>query len=186
MVNVKKPLMLMVWRFQQINSMIIIVGLTLSLTFQVYPYIGWRFVKLGISQDHDWLIMLIIFLIIFTFAVFVGMIYDSILKLWIQQAVVTIERQPYAKEKFVAKGLINRQFMWIPLLRKANLKTEEEFNIKWNERNMEDDPNLRKDVYRVIDWVNNYKLQPADKRWLKDLEEIVKKPYAPKTKDLIK
>jgi len=185
MAGIKKGLMLMVWRFQQINTMVLIIGLSITLTFQLYPYVRWRFYGWGISPNLDWLIILIIFLIIFACAVIVGLIYDVLLKLWIQHAVVMIERNPYAKEKIPAKQILNRKYFYIPLLKKSNLDAEVEFNEKWVERNMEDDPILRKDTERVIAWINEYKLKPADKRWLKELERLVDKPYAPKTEDVI-
>lgn len=186
MVSIKKSLMLLVWRFQQINSLIIIVGLSMTLTLQVYPYIGWRFAGLGIPSKMDWLIMIIIFVIIFACAVFVGIIYDVVLQLWIEQQVVTIERQPYAKEKFPPKSILNRQYFYIPLLKKVGLENEAEFQAKWTERNMQEDPILRKDVNRVVDWINQYKLKPEDKRWMQDLEKIMNKPYSPKAEGVLK
>ncbi len=178
-------MMLLVWRFQQINSMIMIIGLSLTLTLQIFPFVGWRFHKLGIPGTYNWLIVLIIFLIIFSGAVIVGIIYDVVFKLWIQQQTIIVERQPYAKEKLAAKLVINRKYFWEPLLRKTGLENEAEFSAKWVEHNMEIDPILRKDVNRVIQWINEYKLKPADKRWLKDLEEIMNKSYSPKTKDVL-
>jgi hypothetical protein len=184
--GIKKSMMLVVWRFQQVNSMIMIIGLSLTLTLQILPFVDWRFHRIGFTAEYNWLIVLIIFLIIFSGAVIVGIIYDVILKLWIQQQTIVVERQPYAKEKLAAKALLNRKYFWIPMLKKAGLDNETEFSAKWVEHNMETDPILRKDVNRVIQWINEYKLQPEDKRWLKDLEQILKKPYSIKTKDVIK
>lgn len=185
MADIKKGLMLLIWRFQQVNSMIIIIGLSMTLTLQIYPYVGWRFVNLGIPANWDWLIIILLFIIIFSGAVFVGVIYDSIFKLWIQQQVVTIERQPYAKEKIAAKGVLNRKYFFIPMLYKAGSTLEAEFQEQWVEKNLENDPILRKDVERVIAWINEYKLKPEDKRWLKSIEELNKKSYSPKAKKVL-
>ncbi len=179
MAKIKKGMMLTLWRFQQINSLIIIIGLSMTLTLQIYPYVGWRFEVLGIPHNLDWLIMLILFILIFLSAVFVGIIYDTIFKLWIQQQIVTIERQPYAKEKLTPKTILNRKYSWIPLLKKAGLESEAEFQEKWIEKNMEVDPIMRRDVDRVIAWIHGYKLKPADKRWLHDLEKLTEKKYSP-------
>ncbi len=184
--GLKKSLMLTVWRFQQINSMIMIIGLSLTLTLQLLPFVGWRFHQWGIPASHNWLIVLIIFLIIFSSAVIIGLLYDVVLKLWIQQQTIMVERQPYAKEKMAAKAILNRKYFWIPMLKKAGLENEAEFSAKWAEHNMQVDPILRKDVNRVIQWINEYELKPADERWLKDLEQILKKSYSPTTKDVIK
>jgi hypothetical protein len=184
MADFKKGLMLLIWRFQQVNSMVIIIGLSMTLTLQIYPYIGWRFYFL-ISSELDWLIILVIFIIIFSGAVFVGILYDTIFKLWIQQQVVTIERNPFAKEKITAKTVLNKKYFWIPMLQKAGLESEAKLMNKWVEKNMEQDPILRRDVNRVIQWINEYKLKPADKRWLKDIESILNKEYSPKGEKLI-
>ena len=186
MSNVKKSLMLLVWRFQQINSMVIIVGLAFTLTLQIYPYIGWRFVELGIPYDWDWLIILIIFVIIFSGAVFVGILYDTVFKFWIQQQVVIVERNPFAKEKIAPKGVLNKRYFWVPMLRKSGLDHEADFMTSWVEKNLDESPLVRKDVQRVVKWINEYELRPADKRWLKDVETLVYKTYAPKNKDVIK
>ncbi len=186
MSGLQKQFMLLVWRFQQVNSMVIIVGLSMTLTLQLYPYVGWRFSAIGLTSKHDWLIMLILFIFTFSAAIIFGMIYDVVLKLWIPQSVVTIERQPYAKEKNAAKTILNRKFFYIPMLRKAGLEREADFNLKWIEHNMEEDKILREDVNRIIQWINEYKLKSEDERWMKDLEEIVNKPYAPKPKTAIK
>ena len=42
---------------------------------------------------------------------------------------------------------------------------------------MEYDPELRKEVYRIIDWINKYKLKDVDDRWLADMSEITKNKY---------
>jgi len=172
MVSIKKPLMLMVWRFQQINSMIIIVGLSMTLTFQLYPYIGWRFTELGIPSKLDWLIITIIFILIFFGAVLVGIIYDVLLKLWIQSRIVQIERDPYQSEKISPKLILNFKYCFLPLVKKLKCRDETEFLTKWIERNIEDDANAHKVAMDVIKWVNEYKLKPEDVRWLDDMERI--------------
>ena len=72
------------------------------------------------------------------------------------------------------------------MLKKVGLDNEAEFSNKWVEHNMNVDPNLRRDVNRIIQWINEYELKPADKRWLKDLEEIMNRSYSPKTETVLK
>jgi hypothetical protein len=186
MVDWKKGAMLVVWRFQQVNSLVIIVGLSMTLTLQVYPYVGWWFESMGIPHKLDWLIMIIIFGLTFTGAVIFGILYDVVFKLWIPQMVVTTERTPYAKEKMAAKPLLNKRYFFIPMLRQAGLKNEAAFNTMWIERNLKEDKILKRDVEKIIAWVNEYELKPADKRWLKDVEKIMNKPYAPKSETALK
>lgn len=182
MSNIKKNLMLMVWRFQQVNSFVVIFGLSMTLTLQVLPFVKWRFNQIGIVDN--WLINLILFLLIFTGAIVVGIIYDTLLKLWIQQQVINIERNPYAKEKIAPKGVLNRKFFFIPMLKKAGLTSEATLQESWVERNLERDPILRKDVYRIIKWVNDYQLKSEDKRWLMDINKIINREYSPKFEDV--
>ena len=68
----------------------------------------------------------------------------------------------------------------VPLLLKNGLIAEAEFNLKWNERNMELDPEFRKDVYRTIKWIKMYKLKDIDERWLDEMANITEKKYKDK------
>ncbi len=186
MAGIKKPLMLMVWRFQQVNSMIIIVGLSMTLTFQLYPYIGWRFAELGIPSKLDWLIMLIIFILIFAGAILIGFIYDVLFKLWIPSRIVQIERDPYQNEKIQPKMILNYRYTFLPLIKKSNCSSEAKFLEKWIERNLDEDENAKKVTKSVVDWVNDYELKPEDIKWLDEIERLQKKSYAPEVKDVVK
>ena len=186
MEKLKKLMMLLVWRFQQINAMYIIIGLSFTLTLQVYPLIGWRLDNLGIPPEWDWLKIIIIFLIILSGALLIGVIYDTIFKLWIQQQVVLQEHNPYAKGKLNPKLMINMKYYWIPIVKKLGLENEGEFASKWTALNLHEDPIARKEVELISAWIHEYKLKPEDKRWLKDLEKILKKPYSPGNKAAMK
>ena len=145
-----------------------------------YTNMGWRLVDLGIPAKLDWLIVIIIFTIIFSIAMLFGFLYDKTFKLWRHKEIVAVERNPYQKGRINAAELINWQYTVIPYLYKVGLTKEAEFNLKWNEANMERDPELRKEVYRVINLINDYKLDDVDERWLKDISEITKKKYKDK------
>ena len=184
MVNIKKSLMLLVWRFQQVNSMILIVGLSMTFTLQIFPHVDDWFVSIGIPRKLDWLIMLIVFIIVFACAVLCGIIYDTVLKLWIQQSIVNVERQPYAKERLKPKMVLNMRYFWMPMLKSTKCDAEAKFTTKWVEHTMKTDKTLRNDTERIIDWINEYELKPEDKRWLKQLEKVTNSSAAPKFEDI--
>ena len=175
-----KILMKYIWRFQQVGGLVAVLLMILNLTIPLYQYTGWRFEKLGIPHDYDWLIMIIIFLLIFSVVFIFGIIYDRVLQLWRYHPAVGIERNPFMKGRIQPNELITWQYIIIPLLYKYGLKKEAEFNLKWNERNMERDPELRKEVYTLMKWINEYKLKDMDDRWTHDIEEITKKKYKAK------
>ena len=173
----KKGFMLMVWRFQQVNSMILIVGLSLTLTFQLYPHVDDWFVSFGIPRKLDWLIMLIIFIILFGGALLCGIIYDVLLKLWIQQQVVTIERQPYAKEKMNAKEIITWRYFNIPLM-KADEKILDHLGKK--------DKELSENIKFVDNWCSyNLKQDKTLKHDVEEIKRIMSKDHGPTLEELI-
>lgn len=172
-----KMFMKHVWRFQQIGGLISVILLCLNLAIPLYGYTHWRFEQLGIPKELDWLIILIIFLMAFSITLIFGFAYDRVFKLWRDKEIVMVERNPFRKGRIKPTELIDWQYMYIPLLMKHGLKDEAEFNMKWNEQNMDRDPELRKDVFRMMKWINEYKLKNMDDRWLKDISEITKRKY---------
>ena len=180
MESLSKNFMKHIWRFQQVGGLVAVILMCLNLAIPIYQYMGWRFVNLGIPENLDWLIILIIFLIVFSIAFIFGIIYDRVLKLWKHREIVAMERNPYQKGRMNANEIVWWQYSVIPYLYKTDFKAEADFNYKWNEVNMEEDPELRKEVYRIMDWVNEYKLKDVDERWLKDISEITKKKYQAK------
>ena len=60
--------------------------------------------------------------------------------------------------------------------RAAGRTAEADFNQKWNERCLAEDPALQREVKEIIKWVNEYKLPPGGKLFLKqDIQEQLKK-----------
>jgi hypothetical protein len=163
-----------IWRFQQIGGIIAVALMCLNLTVPLYEFTGWRLHFL-IPPNLDWLIYLILFLISFSIALLFGVIYDKVLKLWRHHQIVAVERNPFQKGRINPHEMVTWQYTFIPILLKNGLRDEAEFNLKWNERNIERDAELRKEVYRIIEWINAYKLKNVDDRWLSDISELTKK-----------
>jgi hypothetical protein len=174
-----KTLMKTVWRFQQVGGIVSVALMCLNLTVPLYEFAGWRFYPY-IPPKLDWLIYIILFAISFSIALFFGLIYDRVLKLWKHHQIVGMERNPFQKGRINPNEMVTWQYTFIPILLKYKLKDEAEFNMKWNEQNMDRDPELRREVYRIIDWINDYKLKDMDDRWLYDMSKITKKKYKKK------
>ena len=175
-----KFLMKHLWRFQQIGGLVSVTLMCLNLTIPLWEYTGWRFRYIGLGAKYNWLIIIILFSFVFGIALLSGFIYDRVFKLWTHKEVVNAERNPFSKGRINPKEMLSWQYFYIPLLLKQGLKAEAEFNLKWNERNMERDPQLRKDVYMIMDWVDKYKIKNYDERWLKYLNRITKEKYKKK------
>ncbi len=184
MVSVGKSVMTHIWRFQQVGGLVAVTLMCLNLTILLYAYIGWWFERIGVPHKLDWLIMIIIFTLSFTIALLFGVLYDTVFKLWRHREIVAVERNPYMKGRIKPTELVSWQYIYIPLLIKYGLKDEAIFNLKWNERNMERDPELRKDVFRMMKWINEYKLKDVDDRWICDIEDITKRKYKVKYEKL--
>ncbi|MGA1794090.1 MAG: hypothetical protein ACMUHM_09070 [Thermoplasmatota archaeon] len=166
MVDLKKFMMKHVWRLQQIGALYSVTMLTITITLVLYPYVEWRFIRLfdslGIPTSWDLLIMMIIFTSILSFALIFGFAYDKVLKLWVSQTVVAVERNPYAKNMMTPKEWLNWQYYFIPMLKVNGKDKEAEFMEKWNLKVLKEDPILRRDVEEVINWVKDFEL-PAGK-----------------------
>jgi uncharacterized membrane protein YraQ (UPF0718 family) len=173
----RKNLMKHIWRFQQVGGIVSVALMCLNLTIPLYNEYGWFLVNLGIPENLDWLLILIYFAFTFSLALIFGILYDKVLKLWRFHQIVAVERNPFQKGKINPNEMVNWQYTIIPLLLKNGLKEEAIFNLKWNEQNMERDPALREEVYRIIDWISKYKLKDMDDRWLAEMSEITKRKY---------
>ena len=175
-----KIFMKQIWRFQQVGALVTIILVSLNITIPLYQYMGWRFGALGIPPNLDWLIILILFLLVFSVALLGGFFYDRVFKLWKHYQIVAVERSPFQKGRMMPTELLQWQYIYIPILLKHGLKKEALFNLKWNERNMEQDPELRKEIYRIQNWIKEYDMKGIDRRWLKEISEITKKKYEAK------
>lgn len=166
----KKSFMIHFWRIQQCQTIISVLFWSATLAGVFYPYLSPWFIKYGIiGEGQVGLGLILIFLIVLGIISLFGFIYDVSLKMWIEMGVVSIERDIYAKTKQSAKEIVQWQYYLLPIMRSIGRPLEANFYEKWNERCMEEDPVLRKDVQAIIDWVNAYKMRPEDDRWLKDL-----------------
>jgi hypothetical protein len=151
-------------------------SLTLSGIF--YEYVSPVFVRLGLIESSQVALGLLILIIcIFLLVLFIGYVYDKVLKMWAEQKIVAVERNIYAHTRQNAKEIVHWQYYLIPLMNALDLKEEASFLNRWNEHCMEEDKVLREDVYKIARWINEYKMKPSKKRWLLPVQEEIKKVY---------
>jgi ABC-type Fe3+ transport system permease subunit len=84
-----------------------------NLSLTLYKYVQWRLTNpyIGIS------ILAIVLLAIVWVAAWY---YDRRLKLWREQMMVAVDRNPYAQDRLSPKETINMEWIWIPLVSKAD------------------------------------------------------------------
>jgi len=168
MVEIKKGFMKHVWRIQQVGALGSVVMLAMTIALILYPMVDWRFFQFGLTHEQDWLIVIILWLMVVGVVLAGGFTYDVLLRMWVPQQRVAVERNPFQKNMMTPKECINWQYCWVPMLRKLGCDKEAEFMQKWNEHMMNEDPIFRREVYKVIKWINSYELPPPNKRFLRD------------------
>lgn len=164
--RLKKWLMLQMWRFQQVAQPITLVLLAANLAVQLFNFVKWRGAVLGNFFTAVPLIMLILMLIMWAFAI----IWDLRLKMWRDQATVLVERNPYTKEKLSAKEMAQYNMIWIPFLEELGKDSKKladtaEVLKKWVKKASEDDRQLIKDLDDLLRHIGDDKI---DVSWIKD------------------
>jgi hypothetical protein len=156
--GLKKWFMLQVWRLQQVAAILTLVLLALNLAIQLYDKVSWRGGLFENSYTAVPLIMLVLVAAIWGFSVF----WDLRMKMWREQMSVTMERNPYAKEKMYAKEISGYAFFWLPVLENLG-KT---------------DPQAKAAADSLRSWINKALLEDpaAQAEWKELLEYIGKVP----------
>jgi len=153
--RVKKWFMLQVWRLQQVAQILTLALLALNLSLQVWGYVKWRNEFLANPISGVLLILLLLALGIWTFAI----LWDIRFKMWREQQAVLIERNPYAKERMAAKEIALYEIIWMPLL----------------ERLARDDPKIAAAASDLREWLSKLaKDDPVLERDLKELYEYIR------------
>ena len=133
--------MVQIWRLQQIAMMGSLILLVVNLGLTIYGYIEWR-----IPNPYIGLPVLIVTLlaIIWTAAWY----YDRRLKLWREQMMVAVDRNPYAQDRLSPKETIQMEWMWIPLVSKADPKIAELLKT-WMKTEMAKYPDVKAQVEEI-------------------------------------
>ena len=156
----KKGFMVQLWRIQQSQAIIGLFfwGLTLAGVF--YPnYFHQHFVSLGIVRQGDYFLgTMILFLIVIGVFLLMGLIYDIVLRLWVEQSDVAVERNPYSKERLMAKDIVSWRRGNIAIMRQLaradpSIQEDIDFMEKWIDKSLATQKGLKEDVERIEAWI---------------------------------
>ncbi len=157
---VKKGFMVQLWRIQQSQAIISLFfwGLTLAGVF--YPtYFHEHFVNLGIVRQSDYFLgTMLLFLAIIGAFLLMGLIYDIVLKLWVEQSDVAVERNPYSKERLMAKEILFWRRSTVAIMKQLaktdpSIQKDIDFVEKWIDKSLNDQKAMKEDVERIEAWI---------------------------------
>jgi len=142
MMNMKKFILVQLWRIQQIGMVASLSLLALNLALTVNKYIEWRFSN---SYMGTILILVTLAFIIWGF----GYVWDKFLKLWKEQTVVSTERNPYSTIQMTPKEILAYTTIYIPWLKELGQHDSAELWQKIVDWNLRTDKNLVKAVKEI-------------------------------------
>lgn len=158
MVQVKKALMTYIWRIQQSQMIISIVFWSLTLTGVFYQYFAPLFdIYLGVPQENVFLGMLLLFFIVLASVVIIGFAYDRVFRLWQEQAVVNVERNPYSRLLMMPKEIL----LW----KRCQLRILKEVS--------KDDPEAQKDIEFMDRWFDKLLEDPKIAKQVEETEKTI-------------
>lgn len=155
---VKKFVMTLVWRISQTGPILSLFFWSTALAGIFWPIVGitggnqlgplGTFLRsLGVPLDRITFVGLVtLFLLFAALILFIGWMYDRVLKLWREQMDVTYDRNPYADDRLFRKEILQWQQYYLPLAR-AIYKVAP-------------DPELKESIARVEVWVKTGRLKP--------------------------
>jgi hypothetical protein len=146
--------MFQVWRLQQVAAILTLVLLAFNLSIQLYDKLSWRGGLFESSFTAIPFIMLILVAAIWLFSIF----WDLRMKMWREQMSVTMERNPYAKEKMYAKEIVQYAMLYLPILDNLG-KTDpevkahaESFRI-WMNKALKEDPAALMEFKELLEYI---------------------------------
>jgi hypothetical protein len=147
---VKKFAMLTYWRTQQISQIFSTVMLAFTLALSLNLYIEWRFGNTYIGIVLTLIALGVIILV-------VGYLWDKKLKMWHEQSVVGVERNPFNMHKLATKEVFMYKRLWIPTMKALGTLTNDAELLgsandldEWCDDQMVKDANLRASVDELI------------------------------------
>ena len=151
---IKKGAMIIYWRTQQIAAIFSMIMLALTLTLQVNLYIEWRF-------SNTYIGIIITLVILASIILFAGYAWDKKGRMWHEQSVVGVERNPFNVHKMAPKEVVMYLKFHVPVLDFISESTyDDELRTKlkatatdlkvWCDDQMVKDPNLRASVVDLL------------------------------------
>jgi hypothetical protein len=151
----KHWLMIEVWRVQQISSILSLVLMAVGDTILIANQMVWRVGNYYLTVG--------VLLLLFGGAILaLGYLWDKRAKMWKEQQIVVVERNPYASLKMMPKEIVNFKTIYIPLIELlAKLDTKNaaahrhnaEMYKMWIADGLAQDPELRtkvKQMYEIL------------------------------------
>jgi len=148
--------MLQVWRIQQVAQILTLILLGVTDSLLLWGKVQWRG---GILGDHfagPVIFLLIIALAVWAFAI----VWDLGLRMWHDQAVVLVEKNPYTRERLSTKEMVQYSLIWIPILEKLGkddkkLADTAEVLKVWVRSERKEDPQLAKDIEKLFEHIKS-------------------------------
>jgi len=154
----KKFLMTLVWRISQTGPILSLFFWSTALAGIFWPIVGITggnqlgplgslLRSLGVPLDRVTVVgLVILFLLFAAFILFIGWMYDRVLKLWREQMDVTYDRNPYVDDRLFRKEIMQWEQYYLPLAKAVS--------------KVSPDPELKEAIARVEDWVRSGKIKP--------------------------
>ena len=151
-IGFKKWFMLQMWRVQQIAAILSLAMLAITDALLIYDKVSWRSGIFETPYVGATIILLVIALIIWTASI----VWDTKLKMWREQMMVLVEKNPFNNERMAPKEIVIYSLMWLPMLESIG-------------RN---DPKVRDAAVALREWVD--KAAKTDPVIARDVKEILK------------
>ena len=142
----KKIAMLLLWRTQQIAAPMTLLITALNLTLSLSNRIEWR---LG----SPYVTVMLVFMGLMVAILALGFVWDKKLRMWHEQNVINVERNPFYMHKQTPKEIIAYTTIHAPMMKAVGELTDDEGLIMaaknwlaWCDDQQAKDPNLRANV----------------------------------------
>jgi len=107
--SVKKGFMVWIWRVQQVALLLTLAMTALNLSIQIGNKIVWRFGSIYIAVALSLVVSTSVIL-------FVGYLWDRKARMWHEQSIVTVERNPFNLIRMTPKELVMYSDLFIPIV----------------------------------------------------------------------
>ena len=164
---VKRFFMTQLWRIQQSYTLLSLIlwGIVIVTTsFPIISPIWFPFLaRFGISASTPGAVavtLVLMFFLVFGSLYSFGFVYDRYLRLWREQLDVSVEKNPYAREKLSPKEVMMWRHIFLPALRgtaspDAKTRAEIEFVERWVAKSLGADSNIREAVEEAEGWIRS-------------------------------
>ncbi len=156
---IKKRFMTQIWRIQQSQTLVGIIVWSAALAGIFWDVVSPVFVRLGlVSSEQVGLGIVILFFTVLVSIIIIGTIYDRVLKLWREQNVVAIERNPFMRENLTPKEILLWRKVLLRTLREVGredpgVQEDVEFMERWIEKSLATNPGFDGYVRQLEKWV---------------------------------